>query len=97
MMMLTRALRNDSLSFLGAYDAVPFLPFVPGGGLGGEGESLPFAASQVLLRMCFGLLPKPKIINKEIKPVITSKLNCSQYSTSNFTGHRFRYLMVGQW
>jgi len=65
MMMLTRALRNDSLSFLGAYDAAPFLPFVPGGGLGGDGESLPFAASQVLLRMCFGFLPKPTIINKE--------------------------------
>ena len=71
MMMLTRALRNDSLSFLGAYDDAPFLPFVPGGGLGGDGESLPFAASQVLLRMCFGFLPKPTIINKEIKAVWT--------------------------
>ena len=69
MIMLTRALRNDSLSFLGAYDAAPFLPFVPGGGLGDDGESLPFAASHVLLRMCFGLLPKPTIINKEIRPV----------------------------
>lgn len=63
MIMLTRALRNDSLSFLGAYDAaaVVFLPFVPGGGLGDDGEPLPFAASQVLLRMCFGFLPKPTI------------------------------------
>ena len=79
MMMLTRALRNDSLSFLGAYDAAPFLPFVPGGGLGDVGKSLPFVASQVLLRMCFGLLPKPTIIKKEIK--LSSKSNYSQYST----------------
>ena len=51
--MLTRALRNDSLSFLGAYDAI-FLPFVAGG-LGGE--TLPFPTSHVLLRICFAFFP----------------------------------------
>lgn len=55
-MILTRALRNDSLSFLGAYDAASFLPFVPGG-LGGD--TLPFPASHVLLRMCLGFLRYP--------------------------------------
>ena len=60
MMMLTKALRKASLSFLGAYDVAAFLPFVPGGGLGGDGDALPpFAVSQVLLRRCFGFLPKP--------------------------------------
>lgn len=63
MMMLTRALRNDSLSFLTAYEVPPFLPFVPGGGLGGDGVVFPFAASQVLLRKCFAFLPKPIIIS----------------------------------
>ena len=56
LMILTRALRNDSLSFLGAYDAASFLPFVPGG-LGGD--TLPFPASHVLLRMCLGFLRYP--------------------------------------
>ena len=56
LMILTRALRNDSLSFLGAYDAASFLPFVPGG-LGGD--TLPFPAFHVLLRMCLGFLPYP--------------------------------------
>lgn len=59
MMMLRRALWNDSLSFLTAYEAPPFLPFVPGGGLGEDGEVFLFAASQVLLRTCFAFLPKP--------------------------------------
>ena len=78
MMILTRALRNDSLSFLGAYDVAAFLPFVPGGGLGGDGEPLPFVASQVLLRRCFGFLPKPITIRKRNQ---TIKLHCSnQYS-----------------
>ena len=65
-MIPTRALRNDSLSFLGAYDAACFLPFAPGG-LGGD--TLPLLASHVLLRICLGLLPYPaniKILNYKL-------------------------------
>lgn len=72
--MLTRALRNDSLSFLTAYEVPPFLPFVPGGGLGGDGVVFPFAASQVLLRKCFAFLPKPIIIS--IDKLDQWKKNC---------------------
>ena len=59
MIMFTRALRNASLSFFGAYDAPPCfdLPFAAAGAVG---DALPVEMSHVLLRRCFGFRPECK-------------------------------------
>ena len=49
MIILTKALRNASLSFLGAYVVPCFFPLTAGGD-GEEGTSWPLVASHVLLR-----------------------------------------------
>ena len=56
--MLTKALRNASLSFFGTNAPPCFFPFTPAGP-GEEVEARPLAASHVLLRRCFGFLGGP--------------------------------------